>query len=112
MIDYAFSLSQNTIPANQPVIFHVTNNSFSMSGHLAILVSCQDITPEQLITGERDGESECLGIFGAQYLEPGQTSDFIFTGIERGHYILACDIESPSGVSHIELGMVAEFVVE
>ncbi len=62
MIDYAFALSQSTIPANVPVNLYVTNTSFSMSGHIAILVSCQDITPEQLITGERDGESECMGM--------------------------------------------------
>jgi len=112
MVDYAFSLSQTTIPANQPVIFHLSNNSASMSGHVAILVTCQDITPVQLITGERDGEAECLGFFGAQYLEVGQTSDFIFTGLEPGNYILACDVETPDGISHVELGMVAEFVVE
>ncbi len=112
MVDFAFSLSQSTIPANVPVILHVTNNSFSMSGHVAILVTCQDITPEQIITGEKDGEAECAGFFGASYLEPGQTSDFLFSGLPPGRYIFACDVETPSGVSHIELGMVAEFVVE
>ena len=112
MIDYAFVLSQGSVPAGVPVIFHVSNTSFTNSGHVAILVTCQEITPEQLITGERDGEEECGGFFGALYLEPGQTSDFLFTSLEAGTYIFACDVPTASGIEHVELGMVAEFVVE
>lgn len=112
MVDYAFSMSQYTIPANTPVIFHLSNNSFTMTGHVAVVLTCGDATSEQLLTGEVDGETACQGFFGAQYLEPGQTGDLIFTGLEPGKYILICDVENPSGVPHNELGMVAEFVVE
>ena len=111
MIDYAFVLSQGSVPAGVPVIFRFQHGVLQ-TRHVAILVTCQEITPEQLITGERDGEEECGGFFGALYLEPGQTSDFLFTSLEAGTYIFACDVPTASGIEHVELGMVADFVVE
>ena len=44
-------------------------------------------------------------------VEP-KLANITFTSLEPRTYFLACDLPTASGVEHVELGMVAEFVVE
>lgn len=113
MIDYAFALSDYTIPAAKTIVFRTNINSESASDHVATLVSCPNgTTVEQLITGEVAYATACPDSFGQQYLRPGQEfADMILLGIEPGTYFLLCDVPTPSGHVHQALGMVAKVTV-
>jgi uncharacterized cupredoxin-like copper-binding protein len=111
MVDYAFALSQTTLPANQPIVFRVTNASSSNAGHVAVILTfAEGTTVEALIAGESDVEP--TGFFGALYLDPGQSGDLGVTGLGAGTYFLACDVETEAGTPHYDLGMVTEIRVE
>ena len=112
MVDFAFALSQTTLPANTPIVFRITNESSSGAGHVAVTLTYPDgTTAESLITGETDLEAS-TGFFGALYLEPGQSGDFGVTGLEPGTYFLACDVTTSAGTPHHDLGMVSQITVE
>lgn len=112
MVDYAFALSEYAVPANTPVIFRTINRTHTGSGHVNVLVTYPEgTTSEQLITGEADIDSS-TGFFGAVFLEPGQTADLAFTGLEAGAYFLVCDVETEAGTPHFEIGMVTMITVE
>lgn len=112
MVDYAFALSQTTLPADTPIIFRLTNASSSGAGHVGVVLTYPDgTTSAGLITGEV-GLDASTGFFGALYLEPGNTGDFGVSGLAAGTYFLGCDVELADGTPHYELGMVAEFTVE
>jgi hypothetical protein len=112
MVDYAFALSEYTVPANTPVVFRTTNHSHSGAGHVNVLVTFPEgTTSEQLIQGEVDIDSG-TGFFGALFLEPGQSGDLAFTGLEAGTYFLVCDVTTEDGTPHFEIGMVTMITVE
>jgi len=112
MVDYAFALSEYTVPANTPVIFRTTNHTHTGSGHVNVLVTFPEgTTSEQLIEGEADMEGS-TGFFGALFLEPGMTGDLAFTGLEAGTYFLVCDVTTEDGTPHFEIGMVTMITVE
>jgi hypothetical protein len=111
MVDFAFAMSETTLPANTPLIFRVTNAS-SAAGHVAVVLSFPEgTTSEGVITGEVDAIEDSTGFFGAIFLEPGQTGDFGLLGLAPGTYFLGCDVTTDAGTPHYELGMVAEFTV-
>jgi hypothetical protein len=111
MVDYAFVLSQTTLPADQPIIFRVTNASAG-SGHVALILAFPEgTTAEAVIAGGEDDAIEPTAFFGGLYLEPGQTGDFGVTGLAAGTYFLGCDVYAEAGTPHFELGMIAEFTV-
>ncbi len=112
MVDYAFALSETTIPAG-PVVFRTVNDSASGAGHVNVVVTLLDgTTAEQVIEGEVDVDQVFQGFFGALYLEPGQTGDLAFEDLEAGTYFLVCDVETDDGTPHFELGMVTQITVE
>jgi uncharacterized cupredoxin-like copper-binding protein len=112
MVDYAFALSEYTVPANTPVIFRTTNHTHLDSGHVNVIVTYPEgTTAEQVIEGEVDIESS-TGFFGAVFLEPGMTGDLAFTGLEPGTYFLICDVPTEDGTPHFEIGMVTTITVE
>jgi len=112
MVDFAFALSEYTVPANTPIIFRATNNSAAGSPHVNVILTYPEGTSaEGLIEGEADIESS-TGFFGATFLEPGQSGDIGLTGLEPGTYFLVCDVETEDGTPHFELGMVAQVTVK
>lgn len=112
MVDFAFTMSQTTLPANQPIIFRVTNAS-SGSGHVAVIVTFPEgMTAEAVIKGGESDGIEPTGFFSALYLEPGQSGEIGVTGLAAGTYFLACDVATEAGTPHFALGMVTEFTVE
>ncbi|MDQ3045208.1 MAG: hypothetical protein M3R06_08675 [Chloroflexota bacterium] len=112
MVDYAFALSEYTVPANTPVIFRTTNRSAIGAPHVNVILTYPEgTTTEGLIEGEADIESS-TGFLGAVFLLPGQTGDIGFESIEPGTYFLLCDVETEDGTPHFELGMVAQVTVK
>ena len=113
MVDYAFALSTNTVPANTPVIFRATNTSASGDVHETVILGfADDVTAQALIAGEIDMEAEMTGFFGAIFQLPGQSGDLAFESLELGIYSLICFVETADGTPHHELGMVAQITVE
>jgi uncharacterized cupredoxin-like copper-binding protein len=113
MVDYAFYVEPKKVPAGQPVIFRVTNQAASTTGHVAVLLSYPaGTTAEQLIAGDVSVMDASTGFYGALYLEPGQRGDLAFTTLEAGTYFFGCDVETEGGHVHFELGMVAQITVE
>jgi hypothetical protein len=111
LVDFAFSLSMSEIPAG-PVIFRMTNTSYSGAPHVGVLVTlAEGLTAEEVIQMDALPEDEMTGFFGATFLEPGQSADMIFEDLQPGVYTLVCDVATPSGVEHWMLGMVAQFDV-
>jgi len=112
MVDFAFALSEYTVPAGTPVIFRTTNNSGTDSGHVNVVVTYPEgTTAAGLIQGEVDTEAS-TGFFGAVFLEPGATGDLAFESLAPGTYFLVCDVETEEGTPHYELGMVTQITVE
>ncbi len=113
MIDFAFSLSEYTVPADTPVIFRTTNASATGSPHVNVVLTYgEGATQERLIEGEVDIEADSTGSFGALFLPPGTTGDLAFESLDAGAYFLICDVETEDGTPHFELGMVAQVTVE
>jgi uncharacterized cupredoxin-like copper-binding protein len=113
MVDFAFALSEYTVPANTPVIFRTTNNSGTGSPHVNVVLTFEEgMTAERLIEGETNIEEASTGFFGAVFLEPGQSGDLAFESLAPGTYFLVCDIETEDGTPHYELGMVSQVTVE
>ena len=113
MVDYAFYVEPKTVPAGAPVIFRVTNQAASTTGHVAVLLTYPaGTTAEQLIAGEVDVMEGATGFLGAIYLEPGQEADLAFTSLDAGVYFFGCDVETETGHLHFELGMVSQITVE
>lgn len=112
MVDYAFALDQNTIPAG-PVIFHVTNTSYSGQPHVAAMVTLSsDISTEEIIQASVLPEDQVTGFVGSVFLLPGQSGDIYLEDLAPGEYTIVCDVTTPDGVPHWQLGMVAHFTVE
>lgn len=111
MVDFAFALDQNSIPSG-PVIFHVTNTSYSGQPHVAAMVSLSsDISAEDLIQATALPDDQVTAFIGAVFLMPGQTGDFYVENLAPGQYTLACDVSTPDGTPHWQLGMVAKLDV-
>ncbi|MBA3450005.1 MAG: hypothetical protein H0T18_02195 [Chloroflexia bacterium] len=113
MVDFAFALSEYTVPANTPVILRTTNNSGSGSGHVNVVVTYEEgTTAEGLIEGEVNLEEAATGFFGALFLEPGMSGDLAFESLAPGTYFLVCDVETADGTPHYEVGMGSQVTVE
>ncbi len=112
MVDFAFALDMNTIPAG-PVIFRFSNVSFSGESHVGVTVTLTEgITSEDVITGDALPDDQMTGFVNALFLMPGQSADYYVESIASGTYTLICDVTTPDGTPHWMLGMVAQFTVE
>ena len=113
MVDFAFALSEYTVPANTPVIFRTTNTTGTGSPHVNVVLTYEEgTTAEGLIEGEVNFEEASTGFFGAVFLEPGQSGDLAFESLAPGTYFLVCGVETEDGTPHYELGMVSQVIVE
>lgn len=112
MVDFAFALDMNTIPAG-PVIFRFSNTSFSGQPHVGVTVTLTEgITAEDVIAGDALPDDQMTGFVNALFLLPGQSADYYVENLAPGTYTLVCDVTTPDGTPHWQLGMVAEFTVE
>jgi uncharacterized cupredoxin-like copper-binding protein len=111
MVDFAFAPSMNEISSG-PVIFRFTNTSYTHAPHVGVIVTLvEGVTAEQVIQMDELPDDQLTGFFGAAFVEPGQTADLIFEQIDAGTYTMVCDVTTPDGVPHWQLGMVTQFDV-
>jgi hypothetical protein len=112
MVDYAFALSENAIPAG-PVILRFSNTSFTHQGHVgATLTLTEGNTSESIIKGDVLPEDQVTSFISGIYLEPGLTGDVYIADLAPGLYTIACDVTTPDDTPHWQLGMVTQFTVE
>lgn len=112
MVDFAFALSENTVPAG-PVILRFSNTSFTHQGHVGATVTLTEgNTIESLIMSDELPEDQVTGMLHAIYLDPGVTGDIYVADLQPGLYTIVCDVSTPDGVPHWMLGMVTQFTAE
>ena len=110
MVDFAFELSQDTVPANTPLVFKVTNVG-EYPHELVIVQLPEGATVEEVLEGTVGFEE--IFFVGATYSEGGQPApDIVLTGLEAGTYTLVCFVDIPEGIPHVARGMIAELTVE
>jgi hypothetical protein len=110
MVDFAFELSQDTVPANQPLVFKVTNMG-EYPHELVIVQLPEGATIEQALDGTLGFED--ITFIGATYSEGGQPApDLVLSGLEAGTYTIVCFVDVPEGIPHVARGMIAELTVE
>lgn len=110
MVDYAFELSQDTVPANQPLVFQVTNLG-EYPHELLIIQLPEGATIDQVMDNTLPFEE--IGFMGATFSEGGQPApDLVLTGLEAGTYTIVCFVDVPEGIPHVARGMIAELTVE
>lgn len=109
MVDNAFELSQDTLPANTPLVFDVTNNG-DYPHELILIQMAQSASPDMLLTGELTFND--IGIYAGTFAEPGDSAQMVVLGLNPGLYYLICLVDVPDGVPHLADGMVAELTIE
>jgi hypothetical protein len=110
MVDFAFELSETTVPADQPLVFEATN--MGEYPHELVIVQLPDgATVDQVLEGSVNFEE--IAFFGATYSEGGEPApDLVLSGLPAGTYTLVCFVDIPDGIPHVARGMVAELVVD
>jgi len=109
MLDFAFDLSQNTVPADALVAFTLPNEG-QYPHELAIVRLPEGVTVEQVLADP--ALEEQVEFIGGAYAEPGETGYFALEGLEPGTYTAVCFVDVPEGIPHVMRGMVAEFAAE
>jgi hypothetical protein len=109
MLDFAFDLSQDTVPADSLVAFTLPNDG-QYPHEFAVVRLPEGITVEQVL--EDPALEEQIQFIGGAFAEPGEVGYFGLEGLEPGTYTAVCFVDVPDGIPHVMRGMVAEFSVE
>jgi len=109
MRDYAFDMSQVTVPVDALVAFTLTNQG-QFPHEFAVVRLPEGVSVEQVLSDP--GLEEQVQFIGGAFAEPGGTGYLALEGLEAGTYTAVCFVDVPEGVPHIVRGMVAEFTVE
>jgi uncharacterized cupredoxin-like copper-binding protein len=109
MLDFAFDLSQDTVPADALVAFTLPNEG-QYPHEFAVVRLPEGITVDQVL--EDPALEEQIQFIGGAFAEPGEVGQFALEGLEPGTYTAVCFVDVPDGIPHVMRGMVAEFTVE
>jgi hypothetical protein len=109
MLDFAFDLSQDTVPADALVAFTLPNEG-QYPHEFAVVRLPEGITVEQVL--ENPALEEQIQFIGGAFAEPGEVGQFALEGLEPGTYTAVCFVDVPDGIPHVMRGMVADFTVE
>ena len=109
MLDFAFDLSQETVPAGALVAFTLPNEG-EYPHELAVVRLPEGVTVEQVLADP--ALEEQIQFLGGAYADPGEVGYFALQGLEPGTYTAVCFVDVPEGVPHVMRGMVAELTVE
>lgn len=109
MVDFAFEMSETTVPAEAMVAFNVANDG-QYPHEFAIVRLPEGMTVEQVLDDPEAGEN--VEFIGGVFAEPGDSAYFALQGLEPGTYTVVCFVDVPEGIPHVMRGMVAELVVE
>jgi hypothetical protein len=109
LLDFAFDLSQQSVPAGALIGFTLSNEG-EYPHELAVVRLPEGLSVEQVLA---DPSLEAhVAFLGGAYAEPGGAGYFGLEGLEPGTYTAVCFVDVPEGVPHVMRGMVAEFTVE
>jgi uncharacterized cupredoxin-like copper-binding protein len=109
MVDFAFELSEDTIPADSMVAFNVVNEGEYLHEFVVVRLP-KDLTVDEVLADPSLVEQ--VQFLGGAFAEPGEVDHLALVGLEPGTYTAVCFVDVPDGVPHVLYGMVAEFVVE
>ncbi len=109
MLDFAFDLSQDTVPADALVAFTLPNEG-QYPHEFAVVRLPEGVTVEQVLADP--ALEEQIQFIGGVYAEPGDVAYFGLEGLEPGTYTAVCFVDVPEGIPHVMRGMVAEFAAE
>ena len=108
MLDYAFELSQSTVPADSLVSFELINAG-AYPHEFAVVRLPEGVTIDQVLADP--SLEEQIQFFGGAFAEPGETGHFALQGLEPGTYTAVCFVDVPEGIPHVMRGMIVEFEV-
>ena len=109
MDDFAFEMSETTVPADATVAFNVANDG-EYPHEFAIVRLPEGMTVEQVL--EDPAAIENVQFIGGVFAEPGESAYFALQGLEPGTYTVVCFVDVPEGIPHVMRGMIAELIVE
>jgi hypothetical protein len=109
MLDFAFDLSQDTVPADALVAFTLPNEG-QYPHEFAVVRLPEGLTVEQVLADP--ALEEQVQFVGGAFAEPGEVGYFGLEGLEPGTYTAVCFVDVPEGIPHVMRGMVTEFTVE
>ena len=109
MLDFAFDLSQDTVPAGSLVAFTLPNEG-QYPHEFAVVRLPEGVTIEHVLSDP--SLEDQIQFLGGAYAEPGDTAYLGLTNLEPGTYTAVCFVDIPDGIPHVMRGMIAEFTVE
>ena len=109
MLDFAFDLSQDTVPAGSLVAFTLPNKG-QYPHEFAVVRLPEGVTIEQVLSDP--SLEDQIQFLGGAYAEPGDTAYLGLANLEPGTYTAVCFVDIPYGIPHVMRGMIAEFTVE
>lgn len=108
MLDYAFEMSQTSVPADSLVSFELINAGV-YPHEFAVVQLPEGVTVEQVL--EDPSLEDQIQFIGGAFADPGETSHLGLQGLAPGTYTAVCFVDVPEGVPHVMRGMVMEFEV-
>lgn len=109
MVDYAFVLSQTTVPTGGLVAFNITNDG-DYPHEFVVVQLPEGVTVDQVL--QDPSLEEQIAFYGVNFAGPGGNASFALEGLEAGTYTVVCFVDEPEGIPHVVRGMVAEFTVQ
>ena len=109
MLDFAFDLSQDTVPADALVAFTLPNEG-QYPHEFAVVRLPEGVTVEDVLADP--ALEEQIQFIGGAFADPGDVGHFGMEGLAPGTYTAVCFVDVPEGIPHVMRGMVAEFTVE
>ncbi|MCA9844723.1 MAG: hypothetical protein R3C29_00950 [Dehalococcoidia bacterium] len=110
--EFSFGLDRESIPAGGNFAFRA-HNAGKQAHEVVVVRVPEGSSAEEAVGAVAEEEAPPVGF--KVFIQPGQTVDMAFdTPLEAGSYVLVCffpDVNDPEFTSHIEKGMVTEFVV-
>lgn len=106
--DFAFQLSQVTIPAGDLVLRGTNTGQYFHEIALARFPEGVEVSMAMMEAGSPEGTE----FFGGNGGPAGASFDVVLVGLEPGTYTLLCFVDEPDGVPHVAKGMIAELTIE
>jgi uncharacterized cupredoxin-like copper-binding protein len=109
--ELVIEISPASIEALPAALFQITNTGDW--GHTFELLKVPDgFDPASLTHPDPAAElPEGVEYLGGTFLEPGQSGEVLFEGLEAGSYVIYCYVEAPDGETHADKGMYTTLTI-